>query len=193
VSGTDDFAGSPVSHRSQFTNEPKGFARIGLSVRAEVLASKRPFASIHLGTVYGPGKMFASKLFPGLAKGRLPVIGDGTNRLPLVHVEDVARALVHLTTLSREQLSAHPWIVTDGTATTQRELLELGAKLLDGPRPRSVPRWVASLVAGSVAARSFSRDLPSDPSALVATGFTFRFPSIATGLPASIASLPVAV
>ena len=193
VSGTDDFAGSPVSHRSPFfSGDPKGFARIGLSVRAELLASKRPFASIHLGTVYGPGKMFASKLFPGLAKGRLPVIGDGANRLPLVHVEDAARALLHLATLSREQLIAHPWIVTDGTATTQRELLELGAKLLHGPRPKSVPRWVASLVAGSVAARSFSRDLPSDPSALVATGFTFRFPSIATGLPASIARLEVA-
>jgi nucleoside-diphosphate-sugar epimerase len=193
VSGTDDFAGSPVSHRSHFTDKPKGFARIGLSVRAELLASKRPFVSIHLGTVYGPGKMFAAKLFPGLAKGRVPVIGDGTNLLPLVHVDDVARALVHLTTLSREQLIAHPWIVTDGTATTQRELLELGARLLAGPRPRSVPRWVASLVAGRVAARSFSRDLPSDPSALVASGFTFRFPSIATGLPASVTSLKAAV
>ncbi|HEX7454140.1 MAG TPA: NAD-dependent epimerase/dehydratase family protein, partial [Polyangiaceae bacterium] len=131
VSGTDDFAGGPVSHESRFlTGAPKGFARIGLRVRAELLSSKRPFASIHLGTVYGPGKLFASKLFPGLAKGRLPIIGDGANRLPLIHVEDAARALLHLTTLSREQLTAHPWIVTDGTATTQRELLELAAKLL---------------------------------------------------------------
>ncbi len=109
VSGTDDFAEGTVSHRSAFfAGDPQGFARIGLRVRAELLASQRPFASIHLGTVYGPGKLFASKLFPGLAKGRLPVIGNGRNRLPLVHVEDVARALVHLTTLSREQLIAHP-------------------------------------------------------------------------------------
>jgi len=193
VSGTDDFAGGPVSHESHFfAGAPKGFARIGLRVRAELLASQQPFASIHLGTVYGPGKMFASKLFPGLAKGRLPIIGDGANRLPLIHVEDAARALLHLTTLSREQLTAHPWIVTDGTATTQRELLELAAKLLHGPRPKSVPRWIASLVAGSVAAGSFSRDLPTDPSALIATGFTFRFPSIATGLPASISRLEAA-
>jgi nucleoside-diphosphate-sugar epimerase len=193
VSGTDDFAGSPVSHRSAFFGgDPKGFARIGLRVRAELLAAQRPFASIHLGTVYGPGKMFASTLFPGLAKGRMPVIGDGANRLPLIHVEDAARALVHLTSLSREQLTAHPWIVTDGTVTTQRELLELGAKLLHGPRPKSVPRWLAALVAGSVAARAFSRDLPTDPSALLATGFTFRFPSIATGLPASVARLEAA-
>jgi hypothetical protein len=55
-----------------------------------------------------------------------------------------------------------------------------------------VPRWLASLVAGSVAARAFSRDLPTDPSALLATGFTFRFPSIATGLPASVARLEAA-
>jgi nucleoside-diphosphate-sugar epimerase len=193
VSGTDDFGESPVSHRSPFfSGDPKGFARIGLSVRAELLASKRRFASIHLGTVYGPGKMFASKLFPGLAKGRLPIIGDGANRLPLIHVEDAASALVHLASLSQEQLTVHPWILTDGTATTQRELLELGAKLLGGPRPKSVPRWLASLVAGSVAAASFSRDLPTDPAALIASGFTFRFPSIETGLPASIARLEMA-
>jgi hypothetical protein len=192
VSGTDDFDAGVVSHRSRFTGDPKGFARIGLSVRAEVLASMRPFASIHLGTVYGPGKSFAATLFPRLAKGRMPVVGDGSNRLPLIHVEDAARALVHLATLSTEQVTAHPWIVTDGTRTTQRELLELGAKLLGAPRPKSVPRWLASVVAGSVAAASFSRDVPTDPSALVATGFTFRFPSIATGLPESLARLEVA-
>jgi nucleoside-diphosphate-sugar epimerase len=190
VSGTDDFVTGTISHASQFlAGEAKGFARIGLSVRAELLAVKRPFASIHLGTVYGPGKAFASRLFPGLAKGRIPVIGDGTNRLPLIHVEDAARALVHLTTLGTERVLAHPWIVTDGTHTTQRELLELAAQLLAGPRPKSVPRWLATLIAGSVAARAFSRDLPTDPSALVASGFTFRYPSIATGLPASLARL----
>src|SRR5262249_33319296 len=130
VSGTDDFEDVMVSHRSPFTKRPRGFARIGLGVRAEVLASGVPFASLHLGTVYGSGKAFASTLFPRLARGRLPIVGDGGNRLPLIHVEDVARALVHLAALPAERLRAHPWIVTDGAATTQRELLELGARLL---------------------------------------------------------------
>lgn len=189
VSGTDDFERGVVSHRSRFAAGAKGFARIGLAVRAEVLAAARPFASIHLGTVYGPGKSFAATLFPRLAKGRQPIVGDGSNRLPLIHVEDAARALVHLATLGTDEVTAHPWIVTDGTGTTQRDLFELGAKLLGGPRPRSVPRWLASLIAGRVAASFISRDVPTDPSALVATGFTFRFPSIATGLPASLAQL----
>src|SRR5262249_50787281 len=83
VSGTDDFEDAVVSHRSPFTERPRGFARIGLGVRAEVLASGVPFASLHLGTVYGPGKAFASTLFPRLAEGRLPIVGDGGNRLPL--------------------------------------------------------------------------------------------------------------
>ena len=64
VSGTDDFVRGTISHQSRFlpVSEAKGFAKIGLSVRGELLASKRPFASIHLGTVYGPGKAFAAKL-----------------------------------------------------------------------------------------------------------------------------------
>jgi nucleoside-diphosphate-sugar epimerase len=188
VSGTDDFEGEVVSHESPFTARPSGFAHIGLSVRREVLASRVPFGSFHLGTVYGPGKAFASMLFPRLAKGRLPIIGSGANRLPLIHVADAARAMVHLAVLDDSRLRRHPWIITDGTATTQRALLELGAQLLEAPAPRSVPRWFASLVAGSVGVASLSRDVPADPSALFATGFTLRYPSIETGMPASIAA-----
>src|SRR5262249_50082900 len=132
------------------------------------------------------------KLLPRLARGRLPIVGGGENRLPLVHVEDAGRALVHLAALPPEQLRAHPWIITDGTATTQRELLVLGARLLQAPPPRSVPRWLAPVVAGSVAAASFARDAPTDPSALFATGFTPRYGSIETGLPATLARLEVA-
>src|SRR5262249_54050925 len=189
VSGTDDFEDAIVSHRSPFTERPSGFARIGLAVRREVLAAGVPFASLHLGTVYGPGKAFASTLFPRLAKGRLPIVGDGANRLPLIHVEDAARAMAHLAALDEARLRAHPWIITDGTATTQRALLELGARLLGAPAPRSVPRWLASLIAGSVGATSLSRDVPTDPAALFATGFTLRYPSIETGLPVTVARL----
>jgi nucleoside-diphosphate-sugar epimerase len=189
VSGTDDFEGSFASHQSTFTPEPKGFARIGHAVRQEVAAAQRPFASVHLGTVYGPGKAFAATLFPKLAKGKLPVIGGGSNRLPLIHVEDAARALVHLAGLDAQRLRAHPWIVTDGTQTTQRELLELSAKLLGGPKPKSVPRWVASVIAGGAAAAFMSRDVPADASALVQSGFTYRFPNIQSGLPATLAQL----
>src|SRR5437763_6340118 len=63
VSGTDDFEGAIVSHRSRLTTRPSGFALIGSRVRGELIASGVPFASLHLGTVYGPGKSFASKLF----------------------------------------------------------------------------------------------------------------------------------
>src|SRR4051812_44717868 len=189
VSGTDDFEGEIISHQSPYTARPAGFARIGLAVRRELLASGVTFASLHLGTVYGPGKAFASTLFPRLAKGRLPIVGDGANRLPLIHVEDAGRAMVHLAGLEASRLRAHPWIITDGTATTQRDLLELGARLLGAPAPRSVPRWLASLVAGSIAASALARDVPTDPSALLSTGFMLRYPSIATGLPASLARL----
>src|SRR5262249_36363347 len=192
VSGTDDFERGTVSHRSPFTARPSGFARIGLSVRSEMLTSGIPFASLHLGTVYGPGKAFASTVFPRLAKGRLPVVGDGSNRLPLIHVEDAGRAILHLVHLEESRVLAHPWIVTDGAATAQRALVELGARLLGAPAPRSVPRWLASLFAGSVGAALFARDVPTDSSALLSAGFTLRYPSIATGLPATLASLEAA-
>ena len=72
VSGTDDFDDEIVSHRSPFSTRPSGFSRIGLSVRSEVLLAGVPFASLHLGTVYGPGKLFASKLFPSSPRDGCP-------------------------------------------------------------------------------------------------------------------------
>ncbi len=194
VSGTDDFEPGVISHRSRFTSHPSGFARIGLSVRAEVLASQRPFTSVHLGTVYGPGKAFASTLFPRLAKGKLPIVGDGANRMPLIHVEDAARALVHLATLSRGSLTAHPWIVvTDGRRHHAARAARAGERCSCTPGRRNPCRagWRRSSPVVWQAS-SFARDLPTDPCALKETGFALKFPSIVTGLPYSLARLEAA-
>ena len=66
-----------VSHRSPFTVRPWGFARIGASVRAEVLAS----GSCSRRSTWGPCTARARRSRRScsrvLAKGRLPIIGTG--------------------------------------------------------------------------------------------------------------------
>ncbi|HET7545907.1 MAG TPA: NAD-dependent epimerase/dehydratase family protein [Polyangiaceae bacterium] len=189
VSGLADLARDSrglLSAASQPQSDPRGFARIGLPVRAVVERSGLARAFVHLGTVYGPGKAFAARLLPNLARGKAPIIGDGGNRMALIHVTDAARALVHLTTLEPAELIAKTWIVADGAGSTQRDLFEHGARLMGGPPPRRVPRWLASLVAGSATASTLAADSPVDNSALLATGFRFRYPSHQTGLPATV-------
>jgi NAD dependent epimerase/dehydratase family enzyme len=192
VSGVSDLgrdADGRISHRSRVVQDPNDFARIGVPVRRAVEDSGIDAAFVHLGTVYGPGKAFAARLLPDLARGRAPIIGRGRNRMALVHVTDAARALVHLVGTERATTAGRTWVVADGADTTQRDFMEHAASLMGGPPPRRVPVWLASLVVGRVVAELLSKDSPVNPEALVATGFRFQYESHRSGMPATVAAL----
>ena len=179
-----------VSERSPLRSRPRGFAHIGIPVRRLVEASGAEAVYVYFGSlVYGPGKLFADLIIAGLRSGSAHVVGAGTNRWPLIHVTDAARALVHLAGLSRTELVGRTFIAMDGADTTQRELLDETAVLIGAKRPRAVPAWLAALVVGSVAVETITLDAHADPSALLATGFRFRYPSPRQGIPATLASL----
>ncbi|GIH91223.1 NAD-dependent epimerase/dehydratase family protein [Planobispora siamensis] len=188
VSGVDDLdpgAGRTVSHASPLRTVPAGFAHIGLPVRRLIEQSGLPAVHVCLGNmVYGPGKGFGDVIVPGLARRRVPVPGSGNNRLPLIHVEDAARALIHVAGL--DGVAGRSFVAADGTATTLRELLEETARLLGAPAPRTLPRWAAAQLVGRIALETLTLDAAADVSALTATGFTLRHPSIREGLPATL-------
>lgn len=193
ISGADDLqpdAQGTISERSLLRSHPRGFAYIGIPVRQLVEPSGIDATYVYFGNlVYGPGKVFADLYIAGLRKGSARVIGKGTNRLPLIHVTDAARALVHLAGLPRPDLVGRTFIAMDGTDTTQRELLDDAAALMGVKRPRAMPAWLAVLVAGSIAVETITLDAHADPSALLASGFRFRYPSHHEGVAATLASL----
>jgi nucleoside-diphosphate-sugar epimerase len=192
VSGVSDLEPDDdgrISHRSRVVKNPTDFARIGLPVRRTVEHSAIEAAFVHLGTVYGPGKAFAARLLPDLARGKARIIGRGFNRMALVHVTDAARALLHLARTERPATAGRTWVIADGADTTQRDFMEHAASLMGGPPPRHVPVWLASLVVGRALAELLSKDSPVNPEALVATGFSFQYPSHRSGMPATVAAL----
>ena len=178
-----------LSAASARRSPPVGFARIGVPVHELVLSSALPAAFVHLGTVYGPGKAFAARILPNLARGRMPIVGAGNNRKALVHVSDAARALVHLLSLERGALQGKTWLVADGANSTQREFMEHAARLMNGPVPRRLPRWLVSLIIGSVSATLLAEDAPVDNTELLRSGFHFEHASHDTGLPATVRAL----
>ncbi|MBG0827596.1 NAD-dependent epimerase/dehydratase family protein [Planomonospora sp. ID67723] len=188
VSGVDDLDPGEertVSHTSPLRTAPYGFARIGLPVRRLIEQSGLPAVHVYLGNmVYGPGKGFGDVIVPGLARRRIPVLGSGNNRLPIVHVEDAARALVHVAGL--DGVAGRSFVATDGTATTLGELFGETARLLGAPAPRRLPRWLTAAAVGGVAAETLTLDTAADVSALAETGFVLRHPSIREGLPATL-------
>lgn len=192
VSGLDDLLPDErglLSHRSPLRRQPLGFAHVGLPVRQRVEAAGVPACHVHLGIVYGPGKGFAEHVLPKLARGRMPIIGAGNNRLSVIHVVDAARALVHLAGRERESLRGRTFVATDGIAVRQDRFLACAASLMAAPPPRRVPLFLARLLAGRVLAELMCRDARADPGALLETGFRFRYPSYQEGLHATLAAL----
>jgi len=182
-----------ISHRSPLTDTPTGFGRIGVPVCRQVQASGLDHAFVHLGIVYGPGKAFAAKIVPGVARGRMPVIGDGANRTPLTSLRDAARAIVHLVEQPRESLRGRRYLATDGQPTTQRELLDHIAAWLGVRRPLHIPLWLGRLALGSVMVEVLTLDAQVDNSALLDSGFWFEHPSLREGVPAMLAQLGYAL
>jgi len=192
-SGADDLepdAAGTISHESPARRELEGFARIGVPVRRTVEATGADATFICLGVmVYGPGKGYKEHVADAIRGRRARVIGKGDNRLPLVHVTDAARALVHLAGLPRDQIVGRTFVAADGSDATQRELFAETAKLMGRKPPGSAPVALVRLIAGPAAAEAMTFDAHVDNSALVATGFEYRYPTLLEGVRKTLADL----
>jgi nucleoside-diphosphate-sugar epimerase len=193
VSGADDLqpdAQNVISHDSVLRSQPRGFAHIGIPVRKLIEASGLDVTYVYFGNlVYGPGKVFAEQFVNGLQHGTARIVGKGENRLPLTHVTDAARALVHLAGLAQASVVGRTFLAVDGADTTQRMLLEATADAMGVKKPGSAPAWLASLVAGSIGVETITLDVHADNAALLETGFHFTYPTYREGVPATLQAL----
>lgn len=164
-----------------------GGGRVGAPPYEILARSGIPFAAAYLGTVYGAGKAFASTILPDLAKGSFPIIGGGKNKLPLIHVEDAARALVHIAGLGRAIVD-RSFVVAHPCGSTSEAFFNAIAGELGARRPRHLPAWLVSLVAGRGAVELMSADARVAPDGLLQSGFAFRFPTLESGVRAMVAS-----
>jgi len=192
-SGADDLepdAAGTIGHESPRPTELKGFARIGVPVRHTVEATGADATFICLGVmVYGPGKGYTKHVVDAIRARRARVIGKGDNRLPLVHVTDAARALVHLAGLPRDQIVGRTFVAADGSDATQRDLFAETARLMGRKPPGSAPVALVRLIAGPAAAEAMTFDAHVDNSALTATGFAYRYPTLREGVEKTLADL----
>src|SRR6266568_2166 len=193
VSGTDDLAPDArgrIDAASPLRTPPVGFGHVGAPVRRLVEASEIPSMFLYLGTVYGPGKSFAATVFPRLARGRMLLPYRAENLLPLIHVRDAARAIVHLAGLGPERLTGRSWILVDEAGGARLgDFFEHAAALMGAAPPARAPAWLLSSLMGRILFDTLIRDVGAEPSDLVASGFRFTYPTIREGLPATLSDL----
>lgn len=93
------------------------------------------------------------QVISGIRKGKMAIIGSGENHIPLVHVDDVARAFV--LAIEREDVKNEEFEIVGDETPTQAELFALVAnKLGIKPPSRKIPKSIAYLLVSIDALKS---------------------------------------
>jgi len=143
---------------------------------------------IRPGHIYGPGGWYAGEIITRLRQpGRFVVVGDGANLWDVVHVEDVATAIIDAAEKAAPGAVLH---CADDRGVTQYDFVAETARALGVGPPRRTPVWLARLITGSGPAATVVRSARTSNAKLKRElGWTPRYPTIDTGIPAAVAAI----
>jgi len=168
--------------------QPKGWGPyIASAIEAldSYLARGLPISLAFPSWVYGPGSWFIEYSLEPLTKGKPIIKLPGAARtISFVHVEDVARAIWHLSDHGETGLR---YFITDDQPRGRLEIGEIAARIL-GVRMKtlSLPMFIMRLAAGPVIADSMLTEARLSNARLKSTGFTLDFPTLEQGVPDAI-------
>jgi len=156
-----------------------------------VLSSGLPCAIIRPSHVYGPGGWYAQEMLPRLRQpGRFAVIGSGANMWDVVHVDDVALALM---LAAADPRSGEIYHVADDEPITFYDFMALSASELGTGPPRRIPAALARLVAGAPAVEALVRSARSSNTKIRRDlGWQPRFPGSSAGVRDTVGALAAA-
>jgi nucleoside-diphosphate-sugar epimerase len=114
-----------------------------------------------------------------LRKRQIPIIGQGDALWACLHLDDAATAFVAAIEQSRNGV----WHVVDDQPVAVRDFLREFAHQLDAKPPRSVPAWLAHLLAGKQTVELFKQSTQS-PNDKFCRDFQWRptYPTYREGL-----------
>ena len=123
-----------------------GQSKLAAEVLVHGMGTSLPWTIVRPPVVYGEWDRGTLKIFQLARRGVVPVFGDGSQELSVIHAEDLARALIAAAAspaaAGRVYFAAHPQV------TTSRMLVVAAARALGRAAPRIVP--VPPLIARGV-------------------------------------------
>lgn len=149
-----------------------------------LLASGLDVSIVRPSHVYGPGGWYAHELLPRLkGPGRFAVVGTGANLWDVVHVEDVAAALL----LAASAPAGSIYHVADDEPITYYDFMALSASALGVGAPRRIPAALVRMIAGGNAVDALVRSARSSNMKIKhELGWSPRFASASDGVPDTI-------
>src|SRR5918997_700875 len=140
--------------------------------------------ALRYGGFYGAAN---DGLLEPVRKRLFPIVGSGDGVSSFIHLDDAAAATV----LALERGEAGIYNVVDDEPAPVREWLPVLAEALGAKPPRHVPRWLARLVAGDIAAMMGTEVRgASNAKAKRELSWTLRHPTWREGFAAAYASIP---
>ncbi len=138
------------------------YARTKLAAEKLVRGSDLPFIILRPRAIYGPGdNAILPRIIAGLERGRLPVIGDGTNIGDFTYVDNVVAAVVACLDAPESALG-RAYNITNGDPQPLWPMLsEIAVRLGLKPPTRQISVGAAMTIAGAMEA-VFKR-LPGRP------------------------------
>jgi nucleoside-diphosphate-sugar epimerase len=137
-------AQAPLDERS-VPHPVTPYGRSKLAAEEALRAVGIPSTVVRPAAVYGPGDRAFLRIFRMARRGFAPVFGDGRQIVSLIHVDDLARALIAVS--SARELPGRLYHAAAPETPTQRELvLAIGAALERRVRVLAVPALLARIV-----------------------------------------------
>jgi nucleoside-diphosphate-sugar epimerase len=138
------------------------------------------------GQIYGNGGLFL-KMYSMMQSGKFRTIGQGSNHIPRIHVEDLAKA--YLLAIQKK-----PWgekfIITDDTPCTVREFNNFMAECMEIPHPGKIPAFIVRLVIGKTMLSTATMNcIVSNRHAKEVLGWQPGYPSCREGLVKTISDI----
>jgi nucleoside-diphosphate-sugar epimerase len=145
------------------------------------LATGLPIVTAFPGWVYGNGSWFRQRVIEPVMSGRRVVqFGKTGPWVSPIHVEDCARALVHL---AEHGEAGGRYFLVNSDPIRLHEFAEMFARLANHPlRVCRVPAGAARLVVGPVQGNDLQADAVFSNIRLRGIGFHFRYPTLEQGL-----------
>ena len=112
----------PANEKTMTTPDSE-YAKTKLTAE-KLVSSLQNYVILRIGTLYGPQFEDYNKILARLEKGKMRLIGDGSNRIPFVHVDDVA------VLFERAIERGSGVYVVAGVPLTQKKVYEVAAKEL---------------------------------------------------------------
>lgn len=164
----------------------RGMAKAGEYVDEIIKEVKRkgdiPMIEMLPGQIYGAGGL-SLKMIQMAKNGKAATFGDGSNRIPRIHVDDCAAA--YASVISLLPLN-NRFILADDYACTMKEFNDYIGQHYGVTKQRKIPTGIFKLIAGKMIYETVTMDcVVTNAKAKNVLGWQLRYPTFREGLDAT--------